>query len=85
MRERKIKSASRQDVVQLKDFSMLCKSAKSLKKCVYFCDGYREFFTLCLIRQRERVRRKDGGKKTERCSECEEMCVCACFCPAPAS
>ena len=37
--------------------------SKKLKICVYFCDGYREFFTLCLIRERERVRREDGGKK----------------------
>lgn len=35
---------------------------KKLKICVYFCDGYREFFTLCLIRERESERREDGGE-----------------------
>lgn len=36
-----------------------------------------EFFTLCLIRKRE--------KKTEECSESEAMFVCVCLCPAPVS
>lgn len=52
---------------------------KKLKICVYFCDGYREFFTLCLIRGRVRMRMKDGGE----CGESEETSVCVreCLCP----
>lgn len=44
---------------------------KKLKICVYFCDGYREFFTLCLIRESEEER----WGQTEGCRKSEEMFV----------
>lgn len=43
---------------------------KKLKICVYFCDGYREFFSLCLIRECEE---EGWGEKTEECGE--SMCL----------
>ncbi len=66
-------------------FFRAVRECKKLKIYVYFSDGYIEFFTLCLIR--ERASEKERWGKTEGCSECEEMCfcVCVCLCPAPVS
>lgn len=63
-------------------FSVQCWSAKR-RKYVFTSVMGTEFFTLCLIRKREK--RERGVKKTEECSESEAMFVCVCLCPAPVS
>lgn len=78
-------TAEKEDVRQRKFHTRCCAVAgvlffhamlecKKLKICVYFSDGYREFFTLCLIREGEEER----WGKTEGCRESGEMFVCVC-------
>lgn len=42
-----------------------------------------ESFSLASLERKSEGERLE--KKTEGCSESEEMCVCVCLCPAPAS